>query len=237
MLEEKAKQKRKFAAATVLETEQKELINEVAGLRAKAKLKSEMKSLTIFLGLLGAAVAGRVAFQWVPSVEPIIPFAVLAGLLFGMREGFALGGSAYIISNFFVWGLQGPWTIFQAIGAAGAGLLGGFFGKVKKPKARDLIVLSVAGTVFFEIMMNISGPIMGIGFLGALGLLSIPLYFITSLPFSITHIVSNIFFAAALSPLLKLWRKKDEIKIVSYTRIAPDGNRSNVRMYKSEDSE
>jgi energy-coupling factor transport system substrate-specific component len=233
---EKAKQKRKALTATVLETEQKELLKGVAGLRQKARLREEMKSLTIFLGLLGAAVAGRVAFQWVPSVEPIIPFAVLAGLLFGMKEGFTLGGSAYVISNFFVWGLQGPWTVFQAIGAAGAGLLGGFFGKIKKPTTKDIVVLSVIGTVFFEIVMNVSGPIMGIGLLGALGLFSIPLYFLTSLPFSLTHIVSNIFFAAAISPLLKLWRKKDEFKIVSYTRIAPDGKRSNVRMYKSEDS-
>ncbi|HLD58350.1 MAG TPA: ECF transporter S component [archaeon] len=209
-----------------------EKAKEIQSIWQKGKIKSEAKSLAIFLGLFSLAVGGRVALQNVPSVEPIIPIAILAGLFFGMREGFALGGSAYIVSNFFVWGLQGPWTIFQAIGAAVPGIFGGAFGKIKNPKARDFVLLSIAGTVFFEITMNVSGAAMGIGLLGGFSLFTLPVYFITSAPFSIVHIISNIGFAGALSPLLKFRRKENEFEIVSISRHSPAGS-SSVRVYKS----
>lgn len=204
---------------------------EISSICQKALVKTELKNLAIFAGLLSIAVAGRVALQFVPSVEPIIPLAILAGLLFGPKEGFALGGSAYIISNFFVWGLQGPWTIFQALGAGIAGGFGGIVGKTKAPNSKDLIALSIIGTIFFEILMNISGSFMGIGlFLGVLGL---PLYFLTSLPFTAVHIISNIGFAKAFSPMLKLkGEKNDEVKIVSISRINSSGT-TIVRMLES----
>lgn len=206
----------------------------IARLWREAKARKELRNFAIFAGLLSAAVAGRVALQYVPSVEPIIPFAVLAGLLLGVKEGFTVGGAAYIISNFFIWGLQGPWTVFQAIGAAFPGAFAGIFGKIKKPGTWDLIWISLAGTIFFEIVMNISGAFMGIGLLGAFSILAIPLYFATSLPFSITHIVTNVIFARALAPLLKLRRQEDEFKIVSYIRHNPDGTSANLRVYKAE---
>lgn len=214
------------------EQKQKELLDEIVKLRRKTKVRSELRSLAIFSGLLATAVAGRVAMQWVPSVEPIIPFAILAGLLFGVKEGFTLGGSAYIISNFFVWGMQGPWTIFQALGGALAGASAGVWGKMRKPGWKDIVLLSVAGTILFECIMNISGSFMGIGMFGAFGLFTIPMYFLTSLPFSLLHIGSNVVFARALAPLLRFRRAEDELKVVSVSRVV-DGKPVNIRMYKS----
>ncbi|MFH1255661.1 MAG: hypothetical protein V1494_00035 [Candidatus Diapherotrites archaeon] len=221
------KKKKKLVLPESLKDSVKGLLKAFEGI----KVKREAKELTAFLLLFGGAVAGRVALQYVPSVEPIIPLAVLAGFLFGAKEGFALGSGAYVASNFFIWGLQGPWTIFQALGAGIAGALGGFRGKTGKPGKMDLIVFSVIGTIVFEFLMNASGPIMGIGVLGAFGLFSIPLYFLTSLPFTLTHIISNIGFAFAASPLLKFRRKSDEIKIVGLRRTGADGT-ADVRVYK-----
>ncbi|MEW6295336.1 MAG: hypothetical protein AB1467_03515 [Candidatus Diapherotrites archaeon] len=215
-----------------LTEEQLGLMEKIKKEKTKGKMREELRSLAIFLGLMAAATAGRVALQWVPSVEPIIPLAVMAGMLFGAREGFALGAGAYTASNFFVWGLQGPWTIFQALGAGIAGALGGLVGKTKKPSSKDLIIISVMGTAVFEVIMNLSGSFMGIGL--AFGLLGIPLYFLTSMPFTFTHIGSNIVFAKLFSPLLKLRRQKDEFKIISVTKLDPNGKRTTIRMYKSE---
>ncbi len=176
------------------------------------RLKNELKGLSIFLGFLGLAVGGRVALQYVPSVEPIIPLAVLVGLRFGVKEGFTLGGSAYIISNFFVWGMQGPWTVFQALGAGIPGALAGLIGKIKKPGKFDLIFLTIIGTILFEVSVNIGGYFFGLGtYGGPLGLL---MYFITSIPFSLTHITSNIVFAAVLQFLLNSGGKQNEDKKV-----------------------
>ncbi len=225
--------KQKTAQTEALQLEKEEILKEISKERAKGKSKRELKNLAVFLGLLSLAVSGRVAAQWIPSVEPIIPLAIAAGMVWGAKEGFALGGAAYIISNFFIWGLQGPWTIFQALGAALPGAAGGVFGKLRKPKTRDLIVLSVLGTVFFEIVMNISGSFMlGTGL--AFGLLAIPFYFMASLPFSAAHIGSNAVFARMAAPLLKLRREENELKVVSITRV-DGGKRTDVRMYKSGD--
>jgi hypothetical protein len=215
----------------VQENKIEEKAKEIQGIWQNAKVKNEAKSLAIFLGLFSLAVAGRVALQAVPSVEPIIPIAILAGLLFGMKEGFSLGAGAYIASNFFVWGLQGPWTIFQALGAAIPGGIAGAYGKTKKPKTRDLILLSLAGTIIFEIIMNISGAGMGIGILGAFSLFTLPLYFVTSAPFSIAHVLSNLVFARALAPLLKLRRQDNEFQVVSISRHSPAGT-TTLRVYK-----
>jgi len=208
------------------ETEQK-----ITSVVQNSILKSEIKNLLMFAGLLSLAVGGRIALQFVPSVEPIIPIAIATGLALGVREGFALGGSAYIISNFFVWGLQGPWTIFQALGAAIPGAAAGLVGKTKKPSSRDIIVLSVLGTIFFEIVMNFSGSLMGIGLFT--GLIGLPLYFLTSLPFSTVHIVSNIAFAKLCSPILKLRGENNgKIKIVSISRANASGT-TTVRLLES----
>ena len=215
-----------------LDEKQKNLLEQLLESLSQAKTKKEARNLTIFLTMLAGATLGRVALQGVPSVEPIIPLAVIAGLLFGMKEGFTLGGGAYLMSNFFVWGLQGPWTIFQAIGAAVAGALGGLYGKVRKPTWKDVVLISVIGTLFYEVVMNLAGPIMGIGLFG-LGLMAIPVYFAASLPFTLTHIVSNVVFARLFSPILKLWRKEDEFKMVSLSRVDGD-NVTQLRLYKSE---
>ncbi|MDD5148035.1 MAG: hypothetical protein PHH08_01060 [Candidatus ainarchaeum sp.] len=208
-----------------------ENVKKIQGIWANAKIKSETRSLAIFLSLFSLAVAGRTALQWVPSVEPIIPIAILAGLLFGMKEGFSLGAGAYVVSNFFVWGLQGPWTIFQALGAALAGGMAGAYGKFRKPKTRDIIILSLAGTVLFEIIMNFSGATMGIGLLGPFSLFTLPIYFAMSAPFSIVHVLSNLVFARALGPLLKLRRQNNEFQVISVSRNSPAGT-TTLRVYK-----
>ena len=201
----------------------------------KAKQKREIRGLAIFLAALGAAVLGRVALQWVPSVEPIIPIAVAIGMIYGAKEGFMLGSSAYVISNFFVWGLQGPWTIFQAIGAGLAGALGGIFGRGKSNNWKDLLVWSIIGTVVFEVIVTFAGFGMGIGLFGSgFWLFLLPVYFATSLPFMAAHIGSNAVFARLFAPLLKLRNKNEEVKVVSIVRSTGSGA-VNVRMYKSSE--
>src|SRR3989338_1438231 len=201
------------------------------------KTGRELKDFALFFGLLAASVLGRVALKYVPSglpsVEPIIPFAVLAGLLFGVKEGFVLGSSAYVVSNFFVPGLQGPWTVFQALGAGLAGLFGGVHRGFGKPTGKALIALTVFGTLVFELIVNVSGGLLGIGWFT--GLMGLPLFFLTSLPFSAVHTLTNAGFAAFLKPLLSL-RKNDEQKfsLVSLTR-AVNGKRLTVRMLKSNE--
>src|SRR5438132_351550 len=81
------------------------------------------KEIALIATLGGAAAAGRVLFAAIPGVQPVTVIAVCAGAALGLRAGIAVGGTAALVSNFFLG--QGVWTPWQmlawgACGAAGA---------------------------------------------------------------------------------------------------------------------
>jgi len=125
---------------------------------------------------LGGAV-GRIMLQGVPSVEPITFIAVLAGSLFGKIRGAMIGASAWFLSNFFIFGGHGPWSIIQVAAGFLAGYLGGF-AKGNLLKALGAILLSTIG---FELMMNLGSSV----FFGLAA-------FLTAIPFTLIHIISNV---------------------------------------------
>ena len=165
----------------------------------KLDLKQNINAVAkLFLYGTGG-VAGRVLFQHIPSIETITPFAILAGFELGPIFGFIMGASGFYASNYFVWGGQGPWTIFQVIAAGSAGAAAGFFGKISKG-LKSLVTAVIAGTIIYEIIVNIGGSLLLLPFTGVAKYLTtaLPLYFVTSLPFSIVHFISTLGFALAL---------------------------------------
>ncbi len=146
------------------------------------------RGVILLASFVFAGVIGRVLMQPLPSVEPITFFAVLSGWLFGKKKGFAVGASSLYLSNFFMLGGQGPWTLFQAAGFGIAGFLGGFLRK--RAGVLECVSVMVLSTIIFEIIMNASSVI----FLP----LSIFTLFFTALPFTLVHIVSNSIFATLL---------------------------------------
>ncbi|MDY6766422.1 MAG: hypothetical protein SVW77_03565 [Candidatus Nanohaloarchaea archaeon] len=105
-------------------------------------------------GLTALGVGGRAAFQHVPSVEPLIAVAVVAGFYGNWRHGAAAGAAGYTASNFLVWGGQGPWTVFQVIGGGLAGLLAGILGAWTDDRRVYLAAL-VLGVLGFETVINL----------------------------------------------------------------------------------
>jgi len=164
--------------------------------------------------LTAAGVAGRVALQFIPSVEPLTPLAILIGFFIGPAAGFFSGAGGFFASNFLVWGGQGPWTLFQCVGAGLAGMIGGLFGKFfrldekifgKKIFNKELLAIfaaTVIGLIFYEIIVTLgTGAFMTL-FNPALLLL----YAATSIPFSIIHLASSFGFVTAF------YEFKDRIK-------------------------
>jgi len=157
--------------------------------------------LPLMAGFVLAAALGRAALQNVPSVEPITAIAILAGMLFGKKRGVAVGASSFYLSNFLVWGGQGPWTLFQVFGAGAAGFLGGF---LKKRSTVPLLAVTVLATLIFETSVNIWWSLQfGLLF----GILSLPLAFATSMPFFLTHMLSNIGFVMGVPKFAKFIEK------------------------------
>lgn len=153
--------------------------------------------LVVISFIFGAALL-RVPMQAFPNVEPLTFFAVLAGWLFGKKKGFLVGASSLYISNFLVFGGQGPWTIFQALAFGITGFLGGFLRK-KSTMIETLIIVLIA-TIISQIIFNI-------GFAALFGL-NVLLAFFTAIPFTLTHIISNSIFGLFLPKVKKIIYEK-----------------------------
>ncbi|MFH1506577.1 MAG: DUF6580 family putative transport protein [archaeon] len=158
----------------------------------------DLREMLIIIGFIFAAAALRVPMQVLPSAEPIIFFAVLAGWLFGKKKGLIVGASALIASNFMVMGWQGPWTIYQAIGFGAAGFMGGFLRK--KHKYWATLSVMVLATLGYEIIINLT----------SFTYLPMPLavMFFGALPFIGIHLVSNVAFSALLPKTAKAIHEK-----------------------------
>lgn len=179
----------------------------------------KLKEYLILIGFISGAALLRVPMQVLPSVEPLTFFALLAGWLFGKKKGAVTGASSLYLSNFFVFGGHGPWTIFQAIGFGAAGFFGGFLRK--KATVFEAITIAVIATLVFEIVVNIGSVV--------IFPLSIFSLFLTALPFTLVHLISNIIFASFLPWAKKFVYKKggfDERQIISnfVNRISSSGH-------------
>ncbi|MBL7050977.1 hypothetical protein ISS04_02315 [Candidatus Woesearchaeota archaeon] len=148
----------------------------------------KMKEYLVLIGLMFGGALLRIPMQSVPSAEPITFFAILAGWLFGKKKGFLTGAGALYVSNFFMFGGQGPWTIFQALGFGVAGFFGGYLRK--KAKWFEIMIVAGIATLAYEIIVNF-GTLMFMPF-------SIFAIFFTALPFTLVHLVSNVIFSLGL---------------------------------------
>lgn len=79
------------------------------------------------------------------AISPVFFFVILTGYLFGSVNGFVVGATTMLVSNFFVGG-HGPWTPFQMIGLGLVGFLASILPKPSNMKTRVLI-LSVYGII------------------------------------------------------------------------------------------
>lgn len=141
----------------------------------------------VLLAIFSRIVLKEFPLLDIPSLEPVIPLAVLAGMLYGATEGAIVGAFGYVFSNFFIdlgrgFGL---WNLPQAIGGA----IAGYWGSIGK---RTQYLLTVVwATLAYEIVLNVWSADFTFDF----G------YFGGSLPFSLIHIIGNLFFGWILAEL------------------------------------
>ena len=175
---------------TILELKEKSKINDelALGLLQKQLQVLRLKEYLVLIGMVGGAVLMRKLMEPMPSIEPIMFFAILSGWLFGKKKGAFVGATSGFLSNFIMFGGQGLWTIFQVIGWGAAGYLGGFLGK--RSKMITVVAVTLLATLVFEISMNISTFLfLPVGLIAS---------FLLAMPFTITHLFSNLVFATAM---------------------------------------
>ena len=136
----------------------------------KVITKKHREYLEIIL-LLGVGILGRILLQHIPSIEPIIGIGAALAIIHG-KKAIIPSMIAFYVSNYFVWGGQGPWTIIQVIATGIAIITAAKIGK----KSKTLALLGAG--IMYEIVMNIYWP-QGI---------------ILAIPYSIAHVISTIGF-------------------------------------------
>lgn len=157
----------------------------------EASTSTIYSTLAVTAALTAAGIAGRAALQHVPSVEPLTAVAAATGFYFGMRKGVLAGASGFYLSNFLVYGGQGPWTVFQVLGAAAAGVSGGIIGKASEGRYAFLSS-ALIGVITYELFVNL-GSLTFASFTG-IG----AAYLASATPFVLIHIASTIGFGLIL---------------------------------------
>lgn len=147
-----------------------------------------IKASTATALLTSVGVLGRVALQWNPSVETVLPLAVAAGFYGGTRHGLASGAAGFFATNFLIWGGQGPWTVFQCLGAGLGAASAAYFGKVST-SGKSFAAALISGTLIFEIFVN-AGSLLYMPF-GTASLAA-------ALPFAGIHLASSLSFGAII---------------------------------------
>ena len=146
--------------------------------------------------LAALAVAGRILFAPIPDFKPVSAIAIIAGAVFGRRNGFMVGALAALVSNFFFG--QGPWTPWQMYAwgmvGYGAGLLAQA-GLFERPAA--VYAYGFAAPFGFGFIMNAWSIL---GFYGAQTAGQMLTLYALALPFDIVHAIATVVF------LLALWK-------------------------------
>lgn len=208
------------------ELKQNQKLNQKLSLHVLQKHLSILKleEFLLILTFITAGVLGRILLQGFPSVEPITFFAILTGSLFGWKKGAITGASSWYLSNFFMFGGQGPWTIVHVGSGLVAGFLGGIF--LQKPNYTKVILIAIISTLIFELAIN---TMSGILFYGIL------ISFITAIPFAITHLVSNIGFSLLIPKTRKTIIEKGKLNEKEICKNLIDKIKSNQKRVKTHE--
>ncbi|MCI1692800.1 ECF transporter S component [Aneurinibacillus aneurinilyticus] len=140
------------------------------------------------------AVAGRVAFASLPSVQATTFIIIMSGLAFGAEAGFMTGALAALVSNMFLG--QGPYTLWQMFAWGMVGLTAGWWRQSRWMKSKP-------GKMLFGFCWGLLyGWILNTWFV--LGFLEVSwkgyvMACVTSFSMDMLHALSNLFFLAFFS--------------------------------------
>jgi energy-coupling factor transport system substrate-specific component len=154
--------------------------------------------VALVAALAALAIAGRIAFAALPNVKPTTDIVIFAGYALGPAPGFAVGGLAALVSNF--WFGQGPWTPWQMVGWGMCGILGAGLAVVR-PRAGRItlaVVCALAGIAYgallnFSLMATYGGDLSWQRFLALEA---------RAVPFDAAHAIGNAALALVAGPAM-----------------------------------
>lgn len=170
--------------------------------------EARSRELVVLATLAALAVAGRVAFFFLPQFKPVCAIVTIAGVCFGGESGFLVGAVAGFVSNFFFG--QGPYTPWQMFCFGIVGFAAGLLFHRGPLKAGRLSLCLYGGLSTFLLY----GGFINLGSLLIMGFpltpASIVACYASALPFDLVHAAASVFFLFVLGrPLID---KIDRVK-------------------------
>ncbi len=170
--------------------------------------KPKARELVIIAVLCALAVSGRVIFNLLPQINPVIALVIISGISFGGETGFLVGSVTMLVSNIMLG--QGPWTPWQMFSAGIIGFLAGILSKCGL-LSRQRTSLCIFG---FFVTLVLYGGIMNfysaVSSHSALNFEMLAGFYIQGFPMDIIHALSSVIFLYfAAEPMLE---KLDRIK-------------------------
>jgi energy-coupling factor transport system substrate-specific component len=170
----------------------------LAGFAWYERSRPTSQVVALVAALAALAIAGRIAFAAFPNVKPTTDIVIFAGYALGPAPGFAVGGLAALVSNF--WFGQGPWTPWQMAGWGMCGILGAALAVVRPRAGRVTlaVVCALAGVAYgallnFSLMATYGGDLSLQRFLALES---------RAVPFDAAHAIGNAVFALLAGPAM-----------------------------------
>lgn len=160
------------------------------------KSKPSVESLVLIAILVAVASLGRLPTAALLSIQASSFIIIMAGVVFGKEIGFITGVLTAVVTDLFL-GI-GYWTVFQMIGWGLMGLTAGIFSS----KLENVYIRAGFGFtwgLFYGWITDLSM----LPFLGALNLNAFLGIFAASIPFDLSHGVTNIILLVLLYNLFK----------------------------------
>ena len=166
-------------------------------IRGERSLRDQSQwGMLLLLAVFG--VSGRILLAPIPNVQPVTVLVLLAGAYFGAPRAIALAATIALASNVLLLG-HGPWTLFQAVGWGGVGLLGALL-------ANRIVVDGDVRVGLLTVIAAISGLafnwFVSLSILLEVGPSMLIPYLLNGLVFDLYHVAGNVLFVAWMaSPL------------------------------------
>ena len=143
-----------------------------------------------FIGTLGFRLLTPFTGLW--NISPLMATELSGSKAYGPWIGGLYGFLSIFLLDVLM-GRVGSWTIITAITYGAVGVWGAYFFKGRSATARNFVIASIAGALFFDF---ITGILMGPLLYGQPWMEAI----VGQIPFTLRHLAGNIFFAVALAP-------------------------------------
>ena len=143
-----------------------------------------------FLGTLVFRLISPLLGLW--NVSPLMATELAGSKVYGPWIGGIYGALSIAIVDIMM-GKAGTWTIVTSSTYGLVGVFGAFYLKKRTASAKNFIIASVVGTLFFDLVTGVlMGPILFGG--------SFAIAAIGQVSFTFRHLIGNIFFASVLAP-------------------------------------